>query len=134
VWIKSQGSLKKIPRDSVFCKKTAESKIYRLANDENYQLIDSSKIFIYLLEKTVYVPVRKLYTTRFDTKTVHKYYFSCSKTSPIQLLTLQNLRLAMLQNKSFDEELIARFPSDQSLLKQNEQGQFKINQYLITRK
>ncbi len=118
----------RIHKDSVFAIRTKKNEIFRIENEKNYQLLDSSNLFIYKLEIIISVPKKTLYTTRFEKETVAKYYFSTSKTGKIIELNLTNVRLACMK-KNKDCQLVKQFPEQEDLCKQNESGQFLINEF-----
>jgi len=134
VWIKTSNGKQKISKDSVFAVRMPDKKIYRIVNNLNYLLADSTNLYIYSLEKEVQVPVKTSRDTRLEKKRITEYYFSKTKTSKLQALTVQNVRLALTQDKAFEDELNAHFPTDQALYKHNKQGQFDINLYLTSLK
>ena len=57
------------------------------------------------------------------------YYFSVDDSSEIFLLTLTNVRLALLTDKDLDNNLLKTFPDNQSLWSITNK-QFNINSFL----
>ncbi len=123
----ASGKLR-IHKDSVYAVRTNRNEIFRIENEKNYQLLDSSNLYIYKLEIIKSVPRKTLYTTRFEKETVIKYYFSTTKTGKLQELDLTNVRLACME-KNKDCQLVKQFPKQEDLNKQNESGQFLINEF-----
>lgn len=129
IWLKSSKKEYKIHKDSVFAFQTLDGKVYRLQNCNPFLLEDSGKLYIYSYNKKVSKIHRTIFTTRHRTKIVTQYFFSCGKIGKLQELTLNNVRLACLQNKQADEDLLKHFASDADLLKTNSDGKYLINSY-----
>lgn len=129
-WIKTSNGKKRIRKREIFAVRMPNKRIYRIVNNENYLLLDTTGIYIYSQEKEVSIPVNTVHSTRFKREKVTKYFFSTTKTSAIQHLNITNVRLALIKDKQFDNELIAHFPTDKSLFVINKTGQFKINDFL----
>lgn len=132
VWIKTSNGTRKICKKEIFAVSMPDKRIYRIVNNENYLLLDTTGIYIYSQEKEISIPINTVHSTRFKREKVTKYFFSTTKTSAIQYLNITNVRLALLKDKQFDNELIAHFPTSESLFVINETGQFKINDFLKT--
>lgn len=130
VWIKTCTCKQKIPKRNVFAVRMPDKKLYRIVNNENFLLLESTNICIYSQENEITVPIRTVHKLRFDRKKVTKYFFSISNISEIQSLNVANIRLALLKDKQFDNELIAHFPTDESLSAKNRDGEFELNVFL----
>ncbi len=134
VWIKTSAGKRKVPKKNLFAVRMPDKKVYRIVNNENYLLLDTTNIYIYSREKEVNIPITTTYSTRFSRRKVTGYFFSTTKTSGIQVLNRVNVRLGLLRDKQFDNELMAHFQTDESLSVRNENGQFEINAFLNANK
>ncbi len=130
VWIKTCTGKQKISKSDVFAVRMPDKKLYRIVNNENFLLLESTNICIYSQEREITVPIRTVHKLRFGRKKVTKYFFSISNVSDIQSLSIVNMRLALLKDIQFDNELIAHFPTDESLSAKNRDGKFEINVFL----
>lgn len=130
VWIKTCTEKQKISKKDVFAVRMPDKKLYRIVNNENFLLLESSNICIYSQEREITIPIRTAHKIRFGRKKITKYFFSISKISEIQPLNVVNLRLALLKDKQFDNELTAHFSTDESLSAKNQDGKFEINVFL----
>ncbi len=130
VWINTFSGKQKIFKKDVFAVRMPDKKVYRIVENENYLLLDSSNICIYSKEKEICIPKRTVHSTRYENKKVNEYFFSTSISDSIQELKITNVRLALLKDKQFDNKLTTHFQTNKSLLTKRENGQFEINVFL----
>jgi len=130
VWIKTSAGKQKIPKKDVFAVRMPDNKMYRIVNNENYLLLDTSNLSIYSKGKEISITKRRVHSTRYEHKKVNEYFFSTTIAESIQELNITNVRLALLKDKQFDNKLIAHFQTNKSLLTKRENGQFEINIFL----
>jgi len=130
IWIKTCSGEQKVSRKDFFAVRIPDNKVYRIVNNMNYQLLDTSNICIYSKEKLISIPKRTVHSTLYKHKKVNEYFFSASIAASIQKLNRTNVRLALLKDKSFDNKLIVHFQTNESLVEKRENGQFEINDFL----
>jgi hypothetical protein len=99
VWIKTINGKQKIPKKDVFAVIMPNRTVYRIVNNENYQLLDTAFICIYSKEREISIPTVTVHTTRYGREKVSEYFFSTNIAGLIQPLNKTNLRLALLKEK-----------------------------------
>ena len=99
------------------CKTTAdmhdhaiENKKYRVYENNNYQIIDTSVFITYYRYMNSDKPKGAAFIKE------GKYFFSQHAASPIQLLTSENLKNTFPENLPFHYALDAQFKSNQDLM------------------
>ena len=83
---------------------------YRLYHAQNYRILDSTEFFLYYrYEQQEHIKGKELLKTDC-------YFFSKDAGSPIQLLTIDNLKAAYPDNNRFHYLLDAEFHQDSELM------------------
>lgn len=131
VLIKTSNGKQKIPQNDVFAVRMPNNTVYRIVNNANYQLLDTSCICIYSKEKRISIPKRTAHSIRYEYKKVIEFFFSTAISDSIQQLNMTNLRLTLLRDKEFDNKLTSHFQTEESLVERNQKGQFNLNVFLI---
>lgn len=130
VWIKTINGKQKIPKKDVFAVRMPDKKVYRIVDNDNYLLLDASNLYIYSKEREISISKATVHSTRYGRKKVSEYFFSTTVANSIKSLNTNNVRLELLKDRQFDSELTNHFPTNTSLLRKRENGQFEINVFL----
>ena len=87
-----------------------DSKIYRVFEKNEYQILDTAEFYLYYAyEQVEKVKGKALVKT-------DEYFFSRTAESPILLLTAENLKKAFPDNLPFHYAIDAQFKRDQDLI------------------
>lgn len=130
VWIKTSSAKLKMQRKDVFAVRMPNKELYRIVENENYKVLDTSNICIYAKEKIVCIPQKRVHSTTHKYIKKSEYFFSRSISDSILEFNLANIRLSLLSNKQMDNNLLSHFPTHESLCVRKENGQFEINSFL----
>jgi hypothetical protein len=117
--VKHNDSTYKYDKAAIFGFKECEGKSYRFVGNEHYPIINPNESI--LLYKVVTQPLAKS-----PGKTV--YYFSKDASSPVQPLTMKNLKAIFPDNHIFHDALDAQIQSEEKLADYDSYHKmFKIN-------
>ncbi|OFY24412.1 MAG: hypothetical protein A2W98_05195 [Bacteroidetes bacterium GWF2_33_38] len=129
IYIKTEKGKIKTLQDSIYAVKDCAGNVYRIWHQKPYQLIEKGVFNIYSYKYLGTIKKRTSRSVRFEHKEMTAYYFSVDDSSEIFLLTLTNVRLALLTDKDLDNNLLKTFPDNQSLWSITNK-QFNINSFL----
>ncbi|HEV3222778.1 MAG TPA: hypothetical protein VGZ90_07865 [Puia sp.] len=108
--IVSNGEKHAFDKTKAYGYRNCDSKIYRFFGKGEYQILDTSDFYIYYrYEQVEKVKGKGLVKT-------DEYFFSKNAESPIQLLTIENLKKAFPDNLPFHYAIDAHFRNDQELI------------------
>ena len=104
---------------------------YRMYNRQQFKVLDTAVIWMYQYQTKIVDMVRvSAKSTKVVNKTVTDYYFSLNGQSELFQLTLSDIKLLFLFNKTYFQELCLAFKSTESLLAKSEKGTFLLNDFL----
>jgi len=100
------GKKHRYGKNAVFGFRACDGRDYRFGADLEYQILEGQELYIYLRESKTY---GKGFHIRME------YFFSLGPEGPILLLTRENLKQAVPENRKFHDSLDASVHSGQKL-------------------
>ncbi|MGE4568522.1 MAG: hypothetical protein AB7C90_04965 [Bacteroidales bacterium] len=129
VYVRTDSTHVKVPMDSIYALRCGNGRLFRVYQQQAYEVVDTGSIKIYTTNATRVVRRWRARGYRFFEEPSVRFFFSTDYRSPIEPLTLNHLRLALPLDTKAEALLAERFPDDASLCKKSA-NQFLINQFI----
>ena len=121
------GGTRRYEKSAVYGFRSCGGRDYRFVNNDEYQILESHGVSIYLHE----VPARNPKETSRGLPTSRLYFFSVGNGGQVCPLTLQALKLAFPDNHAFHDALDMTFHTDDELTQYDAfHKMFKVNRLL----
>ena len=120
-----QGKKHTMKKSEIYGIRDCAGKDWRFSSNKEYQILERKALLIY---QRLEMP---LDSQRKGGGSVARYFFSLEVDSPVQSLTLENLKKATAKNHAFHDQLDAQFRSNGDLMAYDSfHKQYKVNHLL----
>ena len=107
---------------------------YRMYNNQQFKIIDTSLIWIYQYQTKIIDMVKvSSKSTKAVNKTVTEYYFSYDGHSELFQLTISNIKLLFFNHRKQYAQFCESFKTTESMLVKASDGSTAINKFLSTK-